>query len=142
METTVKKTIKKTTVKKTGNYCKKENNLFLKHYEHVFLKKSLPFVNLVFNIWIVIFGNSCPENFCKRRVLKKGVSIKECVWLWHSCFPVDFVKPLWTPFYIFFYLLYFYLVFESSRKIYIFNSRQIFVRGIDPPTTLPIHKSK
>ena len=40
---------------------------------------------------------------------------------------------------VFFYLLY-YNLFNSSRKVYISNSRQIFVRGIDPPMTLPEHK--
>ena len=34
----------------TETTVKKKTTCFLKHYEHVFLKKSLPFVNLVFNI--------------------------------------------------------------------------------------------
>ena len=41
---------------------------------------------------------------------------------------------------IFYFFIYFILIwlFNSSLKIYMSNSRQMFVRGIDSPTTLPI----
>ena len=41
--------------------------------------------------------------------------------------------------YIYIYKILIWL-FSSSRKICMSDSRQIFVRGIDSPTTLPIHK--
>ena len=49
-------------------------------------------------------------------------------------------NSVWYRFMIWLWFALFNLAFNISRKIYISNSLQIFVRGIDPPTVLPIHK--